>query len=85
MAYSPLLEALWREQGREGLSDGALARKLGLSIGGLSLLKSGKRGLGIAVQTKIIRAYPHLLVYLLPAGEGEEETAAMRAPPSRPR
>ena len=90
---SPFLDGLWEVQRERGLSDGELAKALGISQPLVSLMKSGDRRAGGKVIRGAMRAFPQL-GYLLtkdtPEVSGEAAIGrdapvpAGRGPPSRP-
>ena len=62
---SKLLDALWAVQQREGLTDAALALRLGVTGATISRYRSGERYPSGATFEAIVRAFPHLIGYIL--------------------
>lgn len=58
--FSPLIKALLKEQKKRGLNQAQLAELLGLSEATVSLIKAGKRHIGVNSITRIASTFPEL-------------------------
>ena len=74
MPDNQFLEAVWRQQAEEGLSDVELARRLQMSQSTISRLKGSSRAPGLDFINAVLREWPALVGYLLPKEAGTVAT-----------